>query len=105
MKRLRVIALSVSIFAIAAFGCNQCAILIHKAGTAGLWRNIQISWNRSLAETGKELNSFNAAFPPKRNREFDAMAQHAIRASVPPDHSKSIVDWSKRLETTGITYQ
>ena len=62
MKQLRITLLTVSILAISAFGINECTILIHKANTSGLWRNIQINWNRSLAETGKELNGADDAF-------------------------------------------
>ena len=69
------ILVGASIFAVSAFGVNQCAILIHKAGTAGLLRNIADNWNQSLTETGKELNDADEAFitfvdPHWRNRHI-----------------------------------
>jgi hypothetical protein len=57
MKRLQIIALSAIIFAITGFGISEWENVFHKANTSGLLRNIQISWNRSLTETGNELNA------------------------------------------------
>ena len=48
MKRLQIIALRVSIFAIAAFGINQCAILFHKAESAWTMAQYPDKLNRSL---------------------------------------------------------
>jgi hypothetical protein len=55
MKRLQIIALSVSIFAISAFGINQCAILFHKASQTHLnWGQM---WHRSITETAHEFDA------------------------------------------------
>jgi hypothetical protein len=81
MRRLQIITLSVSIFAITAFGINQCAALFHKAETAGLWRNIQISWNRSLIETGKEFNSLNT-LPINPDDKAHKMMRKAIETGL-----------------------
>ena len=57
MKRLQMILLRTSIFAVSAFGVNQCAILIHKAGTAHLIQNTQRAWiAKSLRLAITELN-------------------------------------------------
>ena len=100
MKQLRITLLTVSILAISAFGINECAILIHKANASGLWRNIQISWNRSIYQTGNQLNNLNQGRPMNLSlqEQTNQIARQAIAewdAKHPkPDHSKSIVDWS-----------
>lgn len=94
MKRLQIALLSVSIFAVGAFGINECAILAHKANTSGLWRNIQVSWNHSLAETGKELNDANNAFT-SLSPAHGASERWGMSDQWKQEHPRSsIVDWS-----------
>jgi hypothetical protein len=97
MKRLQIIALSAGIFAITGFGVSEWANVFHKTG---LGHSIQWSWQHSITETSQELQQIMRV-PFTHSKAYNAITQHAIEEGIKhvyPDHSKSIVDWSKHLE-------
>jgi hypothetical protein len=102
MKRLQIIALSAGIFAITGFGVSEWANVFHKTG---MDHSIQWSWQHSITETSQELQQIMRVpfmrVPFTHSKAYNAITQHAIEEGIKhayPDHSKSIVDWSKRLE-------
>jgi hypothetical protein len=77
MKRLQIILLGVSIFAITGFGVSQWGSVFR---TLHLVENTQRMWNRSITETGNELYAILFAQKIREEKQAVADAKERTRA-------------------------